>query len=97
MRERKGTIVAAASAASSTTLSRSGKSAAMFGSIIFAGSVMTRMTATGHMGRSEVFLPTLPTSASSTHSSWCCQDVGETTTATQPVIATASSSCPSRA
>lgn len=69
----------------------------MFGSIIFPGRVMTRTTATGHMRRSEVFLPTRPTTASSTHSSWYCQVVGETATATQPVMATARRSCPSRA
>ncbi|CAM5443505.1 hypothetical protein SVIOM342S_05470 [Streptomyces violaceorubidus] len=69
----------------------------MFGSIIFAGSVITRTTATGHTYRSEARLPTRPTTAGSTHSSWCCQVAGETTTAAQPVTATASSSWPSRA
>lgn len=69
----------------------------MFGSIILAGSVITSTTATGHTYRSEARLPTRPTTASSTHSSWCCQVVGDTAIAAQPVIATASSSWPSRA
>ncbi len=69
----------------------------MFGSSIFAGSDITRTTATGHIGRSEARRPTRPTTASSTHSSWCCQAVGDTATATHPVTATASRSCPSRA
>lgn len=69
----------------------------MSGSIIFAGSVITRTTATGHTYRSEARLPTRPTTAGSTHSSWCCQVAGDTATAAQPVTATASSSWPSRA
>jgi len=89
--------VTAARAANSTTLSRTKYATGMFGSSIFAGSVTTRTTATGHRYRSEARLPTRPTTASSTHSSWCCQVVGDTTIAAQPVIATARSSCPSRA
>lgn len=95
VRDRNGTSVAAATAAISTTLSRSGSASVMFGSSILAGSVITRMTATGHTYRSDAFLPTRPTTASSTHRSWCCQVVGDTATATQPVRATASRSCPS--
>ncbi|MCF0086264.1 hypothetical protein B0E37_01317 [Streptomyces sp. MH192] len=69
----------------------------MLGSIAFAGSDITRTTATGHMYRSEARRPTRPTAASSTHRSWCCQAVGDTTTATHPVTAIASRNCPSRA
>ncbi len=69
----------------------------MFGSSIVPGRVTTRITTAGHTSRSDARLPTRPTTASSTHSSWCCQAVGATATETQPVTATASSSCPSLA
>ncbi len=64
----------------------------MFGNSIVPGRVTARSTTDGHTSRSEARLPTRPTTARSTHRSWCCQAVGETATTTQPVTATARSS-----
>ncbi len=69
----------------------------MLGSIILVSSVITRTTATGHTSRSRARVPTRPTTVSSTHSSWCCQAVGDTAMAAHPVMPTARSSWPSRA
>ncbi|GAA1363788.1 hypothetical protein GCM10009612_42800 [Streptomyces beijiangensis] len=97
VRGRKGTAQAAVRATRSSTLSRIGKTASMLGSSIVPGSVIARTTRAGQTIRFEARVPTRPTTARRIHSSWCCQAVGETATATQPVTATASRSWPSLA
>ncbi|CAM5613671.1 hypothetical protein SBADM41S_04620 [Streptomyces badius] len=97
VRGRNGARQAAPSAVRSRMLSRTGKSGSMFGSSIVPGRVTASTTTDGQTSRSEARLPTLPTTARSTQSSWCCQAVGETATTTHPVTATARSTCPSAA
>lgn len=67
----------------------------MSGSSAVRLSDIASTTRTGHTSRSEPRRPTRPTTASRIHSCWCCQEVGETASATLPVMAAASSSCPS--